>query len=407
LKAKFWQVSGFPTHILRHNLNHQTGGHKPSPALGEMADPQFKSSAPNAPPSSAKDTIIDRVGGFFRTLFGSNPEADLRSNLEQSLQDGGKSGAFSQSERFMLHNILQFSGKRIEDVMVPRADIVAIEATATLSELMVTFQEAGHSRLVVHDDTLDDPRGMIHIKDLQAWLTRRVKKRRIKPGENDSTSKTNSRSAIKARVWEFFPSDFRRTISNSRMIRDIIYVPPSMRAVDLLLKMQSTRIHMAVVVDEYGGTDGLVTIEDLVEEIVGDIEDEHDIDEGPLVRDAGDKTYVIDARAPVSEVEVTLGLSLMPEDDDDEEYDTIGGLIVSMVGRVPGRREIIKHPAGIEFEVIDGDPRRVKRLQVRLGTGEADKTGETGKDGEADKPGKSGNARPTPSPAVGKPDPNS
>ena len=347
-----------------------------------MADPQPKSSADPAPPSPAPpskgdEDFFDRFTSALRSAFGGDSAANLRSSLEEILQDSSKSSAFSQTERFMLHNILQFSGKRIEDVMVPRADIVAIEASATLSELMVTFQEAGHSRLVVHDETLDNPRGMIHIKDLQAWLTRRVKKRRAKPnGETDApeakpegkrASRKAATKASKGPVWEFFPSDFRRTIANSRMIRDILYVPPSMRAVDLLLKMQSTHTHMAVVVDEYGGTDGLVTIEDLVEEIVGDIEDEHDIDEGPAVLEIGDGAYAVDARAPVGEVEAALGLSLVPEDDD-EEYDTIGGLIVSLIGRVPGRREIIKHPAGIEFEVIDGDPRRVKRLRVQTGT---------------------------------------
>jgi len=305
-----------------------------------------------------------------RSAFGGDTASDLRSSLENTLKDNSKSGAFSQTERFMLHNILQFSSKRIEDVMVPRADIVGIEATASLAELMVTFEEAGHSRLVVHDETLDNPRGMIHIKDLQAWLTRRVKKRRHKPNDEaekpkaKSNGKRGPKTAPKGPEWSFYPSDFRRTIANSRMIRDILYVPPSMRAVDLLLKMQSTHTHMAVVVDEYGGTDGLVTIEDLVEEIVGDIEDEHDTDDGPLVSEIGDGAFAIDARAPVGEVETALGLSLALADDD-EEYDTIGGLIVSLIGRVPGRREIIKHPAGVEFEIIDGDPRRVKRLRVQ------------------------------------------
>lgn len=338
--------------------------------MDDMADLQTKSSPQPSPSSGGAEDFFDRIVRNLRHAFGSDNASDLRSSLEDTLRDGGKSDAFSQTERFMLHNILQFSGKRIEDVMVPRADIDAIEASASLAELMVTFQEAGHSRLVVHDETLDNPRGMIHIKDLQAWLTRRVKKRRGKPG--DEAGKTEARpngkrvakKASKGPVWELFPSDFRRTIANSRMIRDILYAPPSMRAVDLLLKMQSTHTHMAVVVDEYGGTDGLVTIEDLVEEIVGDIEDEHDIDEGPLVREIGDGAFAIDARAPVGEVEAALGLSLALAGDE-EEYDTVGGLIVSLIGRVPGRREIIKHPSGIEFEIIDGDPRRVKRLRVQ------------------------------------------
>lgn len=333
-----------------------------------MADPSFKQSGLSARNSSkasseANDGLFDRIISKVRAAFGNNGSSDLRSDLENVLRDGGATDAFSQIELFMLQNILQFSGKRVEDVMVPRADIVAIEASAVLSVLMSVFQEAGHSRLVVYTDTLDDPRGMVHIKDLQAWLTRRVKKRSIKPGEPAETPVL--RKGATPPVWEYFPADFKRTISNSRIIKDILYVPPSMRAVELLLKMQSTRTHMAVVVDEYGGTDGLVTIEDLVEEIVGDIEDEHDIVEGPMVRETGKGSYVMDARTLIEEAENTLEVSLSLDRDEDEEFDTIGGLLVSLVGRVPGRGEIITHSAGFEFEVLDGDARRIKRLKVQ------------------------------------------
>lgn len=328
-----------------------------------MANSEMTRPDDPAPDDGNSNGPLDRLRLAFRTALGADNDTDLRSSLEDSLRKGSGSEAFSASERFMLFNILHFSEKRVEDVMVPRADIVAIDDTVPLSELMIAFQEAGHSRIVVYRDNLDDPRGMVHIKDLQAWLTRRVKKRRTRPN-GDAEQTPPSR---KGPIWEYFPSDFKRTITSARLVRDILYVPPSMRASDLLLKMQSTRTHMAVVIDEYGGTDGLATIEDLVEEIVGDIEDEHDIDEGPLIRASGEGTYIVDARAPVADVEAELGMSLVPEDREIEEFDTVGGLLVALVGRVPGRREIVAHPAGLEFEVTDGDPRRVKKLRLRIG----------------------------------------
>jgi len=156
-----------------------------------------------------------------------------------------------------------------------------------------------------------------------------------------------------------------RAITSAKITRDVLYVPPSMRAVDLLVKMQTTRVHMAIVIDEYGGTDGLVSIEDLVEEIVGDIEDEHDIHEGPLVRGEEKNGFVAGAGARIEELETLLGLRLVP-DERDEDVDTVGGLVFALAGRIPVRGEIIKHPEGIEFEVLDSDPRRIKRLRVYL-----------------------------------------
>lgn len=231
---------------------------------------------------------------------------------------------------------------RVDDVMVPRANIVAIEKTATLKELSKAFRDAGHSRLPVFEDTLDNPIAMVHIKDLLPYLMFDARGR---------TAKT-------------YPD--RKVIRTIK--RPVLYVPPSMLAQDLLRRMQVRRIHMAIVVDEYGGTDGLVTIEDLIEPIVGDIEDEHDeLDDtlSKVVRDDGKICWDADARMSIDAFEEAIGRDFATLDEE-EEVDTLGGLVFTLAGRVPERGEIIVHPQGVEMEVVDADPRRVKRLRVTL-----------------------------------------
>lgn len=231
---------------------------------------------------------------------------------------------------------------RVDDVMVPRANIVAIEKTATLKELSKAFRDAGHSRLPVFEDTLDNPIAMVHIKDLMPYLMFDARGR---------TAKT-------------YPD--RKVIRTIK--RQVLYVPPSMLAQDLLRRMQARRIHMAIVVDEYGGTDGLVTIEDLIEPIVGDIEDEHDELNDALkkiVLEGGKICWDADARMSIDDFETAIGVDFATLDEE-EEVDTLGGLVFTLVGRVPERGEIIVHPQGVEMEVIDADPRRVKRLRVTL-----------------------------------------
>lgn len=233
---------------------------------------------------------------------------------------------------------------RVDDVMVPRANIVAIEKTATLKELSKAFRDAGHSRLPVFEDTLDNPIAMVHIKDLLPYLMFDARGR---------TAKT-------------YPD--RKVIRTIK--RQVLYVPPSMLAQDLLRRMQARRIHMAIVVDEYGGTDGLVTIEDLIEPIVGDIEDEHDELNDALKRivlEGGKICWDADARMSIDDFEEAIGVDFATLDEE-EEVDTLGGLVFTLVGRVPERGEIIVHPQGVEMEVIDADPRRVKRLRVTLTT---------------------------------------
>jgi CBS domain containing-hemolysin-like protein len=257
----------------------------------------------------------------------------------------------------MMRNLMEFADLRVEDVMVPRADIIAVDEDSTVRELLQRFMEANHSRLPVYRETLDDPVGMLHIKDFLRWLVERgaaePKRRRPK-----AALAGLSQAAVAAS-----PADLDVPIKQMGILRDLLFVPPSMPAADLLVKMQSTRSHMAIVVDEYGGTDGLVTIEDLVEEIVGDIADEHDVDEAELIKPGEDGVFIADARAAIEDVESLLGIELLPEERE-EDADTLGGLMVAMLGRLPVRGELLRHETGIEFEVLEADPRRVKKIRI-------------------------------------------
>ncbi|TNE59374.1 MAG: HlyC/CorC family transporter [Alphaproteobacteria bacterium] len=271
------------------------------------------------------------------THFGrtGNPTS-LRESLEEVIEEHQESAkGITEQEQAMLMNILHFGESRVEDVMVPRADIVAVEAGDTLQDLIKNFSDAGHSRVPVFRETLDDPVGMYHIKDLLPL------------------------------VLEDFADPDQEVKALARCRREVLFVPPSMSSLDLFLKMQATRSHMALVIDEYGGTDGLVTIEDLVEEIVGEIEDEHDAEEGRLIERINDNLLLVDARAEIADLEKELGLKLLDEEEE-EDIDTVGGLIVLEVDRVPQRGELITHPTGIEFEIVDADPRRVKRIRIRI-----------------------------------------
>jgi CBS domain containing-hemolysin-like protein len=230
--------------------------------------------------------------------------------------------------KVMIRNLMRIGELRVGDIMVPRADILGVEAASSLDATVKAFREAGHSRLPVYRGTLDEVIGMLHVKDLLPhW------------GGN---------------------GDF----AVSQVARPVLFVPPSMRVLDLLGEMQSSRLHMALVIDEYGGIDGLVTIEDLVEQIVGDIEDEYDEAAPPSLVDRPDGSIDTSGRATVEELEAKLGLPLRTGDDEDE-VDTVGGLVVALAGRVPRRGEVIRHPLGVEFEVLDAKSRRVDRVRVR------------------------------------------
>ncbi len=281
--------------------------------------------------------------------------SSLRETIGHALQTGSQTDtSFSPQERIMLLNVLRIGTLRIDDVMVPRADIIAIDENESLSELLRIFKKAGHSRIPIYRETLDDCIGMVHIKDLMQWITTKAKKNQPKPVEKANLSSL-----------DLSHLDLNRPISSTKIKRDVLFVPPSMSVVNLLLRMQTTRVHMALVVDEYGGTDGLVSIEDLVEEIVGEIEDEHDNEDEKLIYNDPIHGLIANARIPIEDLEEKLGKTLSIPDRDDE-IDTLGGLVFSLVGRVPVLGELVSHPAGIEFEVLDADPRRIKRLKIHL-----------------------------------------
>ncbi len=277
----------------------------------------------------------DNSPGFLGKLFGRSAEPATDEDPQRLL---AKENELSKEE--MVDAAERFHLITVEDVMVPRADIVAVDTRATLTELSETFKEAGHSRLPVYKDTLDEPLGMVHIKDVLPYLMFDAKGR-------------NGKAYPNKKILQYIR-------------RPVLFVPPSMLAQDLLKRMQARRSHMAIVVDEYGGTDGIVTIEDLVEEIVGEIEDEHD-DIDPEIQivtgKGGRSVWEADARTDIDDFEKALGRDFATPDEEDDVV-TLGGLVFTLAGRVPERGEIIHHPDGIEFEVIDADPRRVKRLRI-------------------------------------------
>jgi CBS domain containing-hemolysin-like protein len=289
-----------------------------------------------------------------RTLFGwkaGSVRDDLQVVLDASQPD---EVGFSAVERIMLRNILGLHERRIADVMVHRADMIAVKRDIPLGELMDLFESAAHSRLVVYDESLDDPVGMVHIRDLLAFMTARARV--------TTATKTRRKKPPPAGL-DLRAVDLALPLSEAGIIRKLLYVPPSMRAMDLLVQMQASRLHLALVVDEYGGTDGLVTMEDLVEQIVGEIDDEHDSDEPPSIVRQPDNSFIADARARLDDVRSMIGEDFVTGEAG-EEVETLGGYLVSHVGRLPVRGEVISGPGNFEIEVLDADPRRVKRLRI-------------------------------------------
>lgn len=321
--------------------------------------------APREIASKDGDPEGSRPGWFGRLLarVGIVEEhEDAREIIEEVLENEANiARSFSAPERLMLGNLLRFGELRVEDVMVPRADIIAIENSATLGELLQIFQQAHHSRIPVYQGTLDDPRGMVHIKDLMSWITRQAPSRTAAP-EAEAASGSDPQARRKEAL-HLEGVDLSLPIADADIRREALFVPPSMSGLDLLLRMQTTHIHLALVVDEYGGTDGLVSIEDLVEEIVGEIEDEHDQSNTPLIVDDAEAGLIADARAPIEELEERLGFSLLPPERE-EDVDTLGGLVFTLAGRVPVRGELVRHDSGLEFEVLDADARRIKKLKI-------------------------------------------
>lgn len=297
-------------------------------------------------PERDSESLIDRLLG----KIGLRSGALIRGELEDALEEGDNDGGFSPEEREMLRNVLRLRIQRVHDVMVPRADIVAVDIDTTLGEMLRLFRTEGHSRLPVYSDTLDDPRGMVHIRDFLDYLAARA--------EAASGQDTTSSSPDLGRI------DLTITLAEARIFRPVLFVPPSMPALDLLVKMQTTRTHMALVIDEYGGTDGLVSIEDLVEIVVGDIEDEHDDAATQMITAEEDGSFIADGRTSLEDVEEMLSLDF-DSVDIAEDVDTVGGLIATLAGRLPVRGEVIAGPLGLEFQVLDADPRRIKKARIQ------------------------------------------
>jgi magnesium and cobalt transporter len=277
---------------------------------------------------ASDDGLIDSLRGWLKNLRRAKSGESVRETLEDLIEQRDEAELpIDEHERSLLSNILRLRDQTAYDVMVPRADINAIEVKASLQEIVDLVQETGHSRYPVFRDSLDDAIGLVHIKDVLL---------------------------LQASGKPF---------SLQRIMRRVLYVSPSMRVLDLLLEMRLKRTHMALVVDEYGGVDGLVTIENLVEQITGEIEDEHDREVEPDVVEYEDGVIEADARLPLTELEARVGPLL--DEEDREDIDTLGGLVFYLAGRVPSRGELITHPSGLEFEVVEADPRRIKRLRLR------------------------------------------
>ena len=282
--------------------------------------------------SAALGALPERVeedeenNGFFRRIFGAFSSGDQEDTVDHAEVESQARGA---------RGLINLRDKVVEDVAIPKADIVSIPSTITQSELVHVFRDSGMTRLPVYEGTLDTPIGFVHLKDFA-----------LRHG---------------------FNGDAEDAFSLADMLRPLLYVPPSMRIGVLLQKMQSDRRHMALVIDEYGGVDGLVTIEDLIEQVLGEIEDEHDIGEDDYWSEEKPGCYIALAKTPLEEFEAQIGQSLTDVDDvDEEEIDTLGGLVFMLLGRVPVRGEVVEHPGGTVFEVMEADPRRIKRLRVRV-----------------------------------------
>jgi magnesium and cobalt transporter len=282
--------------------------------------------------SGQAKTLAQRLRGF---LGRGSPEPSLRESIAELVEEAaaapqieGQAPELDRQERALLANVLRLRGICADDVMVPRADIVAMSVDLSLDRVIDLMRREGHSRLPVYREQLDDIVGMVHIKDVFAYVGR--------------------------------PDAFKL----EAILRRPLMVAPQVPVLDLLLQMRQARMHLALVVDEYGGIDGLVTIEDLVETIVGDISDEHDEVQGPMVVERADGALDIDARLPVEAFEARLG-PVLTEDEREADIDTVGGLVFTLAGRVPARGEVLSHPSGCEFRVLDADARRIRRIRVR------------------------------------------
>jgi CBS domain containing-hemolysin-like protein len=290
-----------------------------------------------------RDRVFTPLRSLMRLIRRQRNGESLRETIDEMIEEPPTAGSDSLGphERVLIGNILKGHDRTAADVMVPRVDIVALDVETPCPEVVKCMIEQGHSRVPVYRETPDDVIGFIHVKDILSAVAE------------------------------------RRETKLTPLLRKLLFVAPSLPVLELLVQMRQARTHIAMVVDEFGGIDGLVTIEDLIEEIVGDIEDEYDEDERPSLVERADGTLIADARTSIEALEQYQGIQLRP-DDDQEGVDTLGGLVSTLAGRVPKRGDVIAHPSGIEFEVLEADPRHIKRLRVRSLPGARKVAGETG-----------------------------
>ena len=317
-----------------------------------MSDDQGRS--PNGPPADAagqQPDFVGRVRAALLSAFGIRQNGSARAEIEDAIAADEAAGAtFSPEERTMLRAILKLGDMRVEDVMVPRADIEAIDVESSLAEVIAIYRESGHSRLPAYRETLDEPVGMVHIRDLMAWVADHA----LTPPPADSETPS----------LDFGTVDLSISLEGSKLVRPLLFVPPSMPARALLKRMQTSRTQMALVIDEFGGTDGLVSLEDLVEIIVGEIDDEHDFDEEPLVQRVAEGIFIADARAELEDAAEMIGPKFQIGEKSDD-IETIGGLVFAATGRLPPKGEVVEALEGFDFVVLDADPRRIKRVKIR------------------------------------------
>ncbi|CAN7260340.1 hemolysin family protein [Pararhizobium sp. LjRoot255] len=343
---------------------------QPAAAVRDEAEASSQDEAGSS--SAAQKPESGKSGSSFWSraarIWRAGSSSSIREDLADALMTGGAEGdaAFSPAERAMLNNILRFREVRVEDVMVPRADIEAVDLSITIGELMVIFDESGRSRMPVYSESLDDPRGMVHIRDLLSYVTKQARNKRRSGSRPSAAANMAEKTEKPARQpkpgFDLGRIDLSKTVEEAGIIRQVLFVPPSMHASDLMQRMQAARIQMALVIDEYGGTDGLASLEDIVEMVVGDIEDEHD-DEEVMFAKTSDDVFVADARVELEEIAAAIGADFDVREQL-EDVDTLGGLVFASLGRIPARGEVVQAIPGFEFQVLDADPRRVKRVRI-------------------------------------------
>lgn len=303
-------------------------------------------------------TLWSRISRLLKPSQGERLREDITDALMTDTEIGA---AFTPEERAMLNNILRFREVQVEDIMIPRADIDGLDQDMTIGEAMILFEETGRSRMPVYDETLDNPKGMIHIRDLLSFIGKQARnKRRV--GSRQTTNAEGKVMKSPRANFDLARVDLEKTLAEAGIIRKILFAPPSMLASSLLKTMQAQRTQLALVIDEYGGTDGLVSHEDIVEMVVGDIDDEHDKDETMFSRLSAD-VLVADARAELTELAEAIGHDFDVREHI-EEIDTLGGLIFFALGRIPVKGEVVRAVAGFEFHILDADSRRIKGVRI-------------------------------------------